>query len=66
MVSTIDFGYIQDLLSSNLLIVKQYRQAAQNCQLPDLKRQFVEAGQKHLKNYDDLLNYLSETGGNVQ
>jgi len=41
-----------------LLAVKQYRQAAQNCQLPDLKRQFDEAGKMHLTHFDNLLTVL--------
>ncbi len=64
MVSTIDIGYLQNMLNSNLLAVKQYRQAAQNCQLPDLKRQFEEAGKMHLMHYDKLLSILNESGGN--
>ncbi|MBO0602349.1 hypothetical protein I2483_11825 [Sporosarcina sp. E16_3] len=66
MVSISDIGYLQNMLNSNLLAVKQYRQATQNCQLPDLKRQFDEAGKMHLTHYDNLLTILNENGGNVQ
>lgn len=65
MVSTLDIGYLREMLSSNLLAVKQYRQDAENCQLPDLKLQFKEAGQMHFQQYNSLLNFLSENGGTV-
>ena len=66
MVSTLDIGYLQDMLSSNLLAVKQYRQASKDCQLPDLKLQFKEVGQIHLQHYNNLLSFLSENGGTVK
>ncbi|MCZ2257781.1 hypothetical protein [Sporosarcina sp. G11-34] len=66
IISTIDIGHIKELLNSNLLAVKQIRQATQNCQLPDLKHQFDELSQIYLKHYDNLLGFLSENGGNVQ
>ena len=62
MISTLDIGYLRDMLSSNLLAVKQYRQAYKECQLPDLKLQFKEASQMHLQHYTNLLSFLSETG----
>lgn len=64
VLTAIDLGQIQGMLNSNLLAVKQYRQAVQECQLPDLKRQFVEASQMHLKHYNELLTLLGENGGN--
>ncbi|WP_203247049.1 hypothetical protein [Sporosarcina beigongshangi] len=63
MISTQDIGYLRDMLSSNLLAVKQYRQAIKDCQLPDLKLQFKEASQMHLQHYNSLLSFLSENGG---
>lgn len=63
MVSIQDIGYIKNMLSSNILAVKQYRQAAQNCQLPDLKIQFKEAGQMHLGHVNGLVDFLNENGG---
>lgn len=63
VLTTIDLGQIQSMLSANLLAVKQYRQAVQDCQLPDIKRQFIEASQMHFKHYNELLNLLSDNGG---
>lgn len=65
-LSTIQVGFLRNLLSANLLAVKQYRQAAQNSQLPDLKCQFEEAGQLHLSQYDKLLTLLEGNGGSAQ
>ena len=62
MISTLDIGYLRDMLSSNLHAVKQYRQASKECQLPDLKLQFKEASQMHLQYYTNLLSFLSENG----
>ncbi|WP_342514969.1 hypothetical protein MKY34_09745 [Sporosarcina sp. FSL K6-1522] len=66
IVSTVDIGYLQEMLSSNLRAVKQYRQAAQDCQLPDLKQQFTEIGQMHLAHYNNLLQFLAKNGGEAQ
>lgn len=66
MVSTLDIGYLREMLSSNLLAVKQYRKDAENCQLPDLKLQFKEAGQMHFQQYNSLLGFLNENGGTVK
>lgn len=66
MISTLDIGYLRDMLSSNVLAVKQYRQASKDCQLPDLKLQFKEASQMHLQHYNNLLSFLSENGATVK
>ncbi|MHA6261480.1 ferritin family protein [Sporosarcina sp. CAU 1771] len=63
VLTAIELGQIQTLLSANLLAIKQFRQATQNCHLPDLKKQFEEAGQMHLKHYNELLSLLGENGG---
>ena len=66
ILSIKDIGHLHGLLSMNLHAVKQYQQAAQNCQLPDIKCQIEEAGKMHLKHYDDLLTFIAENGGNSQ
>jgi len=66
MISTLDIGNLRDMLSANLLAVKQYQQASKDCQLADLKLQFKEASQMHLQHYNKLLSFLSETGAAVK
>ena len=62
VISTLDIGYLRDMLSSNLHAVKQHRQASKEIQLPDLKLQFKEASQMHLQHYTNLLSFSSENG----
>ncbi|MCG7335880.1 hypothetical protein MHZ95_11370 [Sporosarcina sp. ACRSM] len=63
VVSVRDAAFLQDILRSNLHAVKQFRQAAQNCQLPDIKSQIEEAGKMHLKHVDSLIAFIDEAGG---
>ncbi len=63
IVSVRDAAFLQDILRSNLHAVKQFRQAAQNCQLPDIKSQIEEASKMHLKHVDSLIAFIGEAGG---
>ena len=63
IVSVKDAAFLQDILRSNLHAVKQFRQAAQNCQLPDIKSQIEEASKMHLKHVDSLIAFIGEAGG---
>lgn len=63
MVSSKDFLYLNDMLSWNLLAAKKMNWAAENCQLPDLKKEFETAEQMHTKHYNELLKNLQQSGG---
>lgn len=63
MVSTKDFLYFKDMMSWNLLAAKKMNWAAENCQLPDLKKQFETAEQMHVNHYDELLKALEQGEG---
>ena len=66
MVSTKDFSYFKDMMSWNLLAAKKMNWAAENWQLPDLKKEFEAAEQMHSNHYDELLKLLKQNeGGSV-
>ncbi|MFX3673903.1 MAG: hypothetical protein ACE3JQ_05615 [Paenisporosarcina sp.] len=60
MISAKDLLYLSDMLSWNLLATKKMNGAAENCQLPDLKKEFESAGQMHSKHYDEILKLLKQ------
>lgn len=66
IVSVRDLGHLQEILSSKIHAVKQYRQAKKNCQLPDIKSQIEEVNKMHLKNLESLLAFLEDVGGQAQ
>jgi len=63
MVSTKDFLYFKDMMSWNLAAAKKMNWAAQNCQLPDLKKEFETAAQMHAKHFNELLKTLQQSEG---
>ena len=63
MVSTKDFSYLKDMMSWNLITKKKMNWAAQNCQLPDLKKEFEAAEQMHSNHYDEFLKLLKQSEG---
>ncbi len=63
MISTKDFSYFKDMMSWNLLAAKKMNWAAQNCQLPDLKKEFETAEQMHTNHYNELLKTLKQSEG---
>jgi len=63
MISTKDFLFIKDMMSWNLLAAKKMKAASENCQLPDLKKEFETAGQMHTKHYNELLKTLEQSEG---
>lgn len=63
MISSKDLQYLSDMLSWNLLASKKMNWAAENCQLPDLKKEFQTAGQMHSKHYDEILKLLQQNEG---
>lgn len=66
MISTKDFSYLTDMMSWNLMAAKKMHWAAQNCQLPDLKKEFEAAEKMHSNHYDELLKQLKQNeGGSV-
>ena len=66
MISTKDFSYLTDMMSWNLLAAKKMNWAGENCQLPDLKKEFEAAEQMHSNHYDEILKLLKQSeGGSV-
>ncbi|WP_017379144.1 hypothetical protein [Paenisporosarcina sp. TG-14] len=63
MISTKDFLYYKDMMSWNLSAAKKMNWASQNCQLPDLKKEFEAAEQMHVNHYDELLKTLQQSEG---
>lgn len=65
-ISTKDLSYFNDMLNWNLIAAKKMRNAAKQCKMPDIRKEFESAEKMHSKHYNEILQYLQDNSGGGQ
>lgn len=66
IITTKEFAYINDMLAWNLLAMKKFHSAANQCQDQQIKSELNRFGQMHQRHYELLLSHLQEKQHNNQ